>query len=159
MNVENLRYFRFGQRVGASRKPPGTWTCYNPSTGLVIARAPQCTAQEVEEAIECAQSAFPAWSDTPASERVQVLFRMKGLLDKHLNELTHLVAEEHGKVWDEAMGDVLKVTEVVEFARVGSQSSMKGPTLMNCTAGYDTTQYREPFGVFAGVTRPGTSRQ
>src|SRR5512139_3126739 len=55
--------------------------CYDPSTGQVIAQAPQCTAQEVEEAIECAQNAFGPWADTPASKRVQVLFRMKALLD------------------------------------------------------------------------------
>ena len=62
----------------------------------------------------------------PANQRVQVLFRMKALLDKHLEELTHLLATENGKVWDEAMGDVLKVTEVVEFA-CGIPHLMKGP--------------------------------
>ncbi len=124
--------------------------CYDPSTGQVIALAPQCTASEVEETVAAAAAAFPAWADTPASKRVQVLFRMKALLDKHLDELTYLVAQEHGKVWDEAMGDVLKVTEVVEFA-CGIPHLMKGPALMNCTSGYDTTQYMEPLGVFAGI--------
>jgi malonate-semialdehyde dehydrogenase (acetylating)/methylmalonate-semialdehyde dehydrogenase len=124
--------------------------CYDPSTGQVIAQAPQCTVDEVEEAVAAAAAAFPAWADTPASKRVQVLFRMKALLDAHLDELTYLVAQEHGKVWDEAMGDVLKVTEVVEFA-CGIPHLMKGPALMNCTAGYDTTQYLEPVGVFAGI--------
>lgn len=124
--------------------------CYDPSTGRVIAQAPQCTAGEVEEAVAAAAAAFPAWADTPASKRVQVLFRMKALMDKHLDELTYLVAQEHGKVWDEAMGDVLKVTEVVEFA-CGIPHLMKGPALMNCTTGYDTTQTMEPLGVFAGI--------
>jgi malonate-semialdehyde dehydrogenase (acetylating)/methylmalonate-semialdehyde dehydrogenase len=124
--------------------------CYDPSTGQVIAQAPQCTAAEVEEAVAAAAAAYPAWADTPPSKRVQVLFRMKALLDKHLDELTYLVAQEHGKVWDEAMGDVLKVTEVVEFA-CGIPHLMKGPALMNCTSGYDTTQYIEPLGVFAGI--------
>ena len=75
---------------------------------------------------------------------------MKALLDQHLDELTLLLATENGKVWDEAMGDVLKVTEVVEFA-CGIPQLMLGPALMNCTPGYDTTQYREPLGVFAGI--------
>jgi len=75
---------------------------------------------------------------------------MKALLDQHLDELTYLCAREHGKVWDEAMGDVLKVTEVVEFA-CGIPHLMKGPALMNCTTGYDTTQIMEPMGVFAGI--------
>jgi malonate-semialdehyde dehydrogenase (acetylating)/methylmalonate-semialdehyde dehydrogenase len=124
--------------------------CYNPSTGEVIALAPQCTAAEVEEAVMAAKAAFPAWSDTPPSQRVQVLFRMKTLLDKHLDELTLLLATENGKVWDEAKGDVLKVTEVVEFA-CGAPHLLKGPALMNVTAGYDTAQYAEPLGVFAGI--------
>ena len=124
--------------------------CFDPSTGEVIARAPQCTAEEVEAAVRAAQKAFPAWADTPANTRVQVLFRMKALLDQHLDELTLLLARENGKVLNEAMGDVLKVTEVVEFA-CGIPHLMKGPALMNCTKGFDTTQYLEPLGVFAGI--------
>jgi malonate-semialdehyde dehydrogenase (acetylating) / methylmalonate-semialdehyde dehydrogenase len=125
--------------------------CFDPSTGEVIARTPHCTTAEVDLAVAAAQQAFPAWADTPVGSRVQVLFRLKALLDTHLEELTHLVAQEHGKVWNEAMGDVLKVTEVVEFA-CGMPHLLKGPALMNCTPGFDTTQYLEPLGVFAGIT-------
>jgi len=124
--------------------------CYDPSIGEVVARTPQCTPAEVEAAIAAAKAAFPAWADTPPNKRVQVLFRMKTLLDKHQEELTRLVAEEHGKVWDEAQGDVLKVTEVVEFA-AGAPHLLKGPAIMNATPGYDTTQFLEPVGVFAGI--------
>ncbi|MBU2578037.1 aldehyde dehydrogenase family protein, partial [Patescibacteria group bacterium] len=76
--------------------------CYNPSTGEVIARAPQCTADEVDSAILSAQAAYPAWADTPVNNRVQVLFRMKALVEKHIDELTRLLAMEQGKKWDEA---------------------------------------------------------
>jgi malonate-semialdehyde dehydrogenase (acetylating)/methylmalonate-semialdehyde dehydrogenase len=124
--------------------------CFDPSTGEVIAQAPQCTSAEVEEAIAAAQAAYPAWSDTPPNKRVQILFRMKSLLDQHLDELTKIVAMENGKVWDEAMGDVLKVTEVTEFA-CGIPHLMKGPAVMNVTSGYDTAQYMESMGVFAGI--------
>jgi len=124
--------------------------CYNPSTGDVIALAPQCTADEVETAVAAAKKAYPAWADTPASKRVQVLYRMKHLLDKHLEELTYLLAMENGKKWAEAMGDVLKVTEVVEFA-CGAPHLMKGESLMNVSTGYDTVQYHHPIGVFAGI--------
>jgi malonate-semialdehyde dehydrogenase (acetylating)/methylmalonate-semialdehyde dehydrogenase len=148
MTVKQLRYFANGEF--RSSQTTRWMDCYDPSTGHVIAQAPQCTVAEVEEAVAAAAAAFPAWADTPASKRVQVLFRMKALLDKHLDELTYLVAQEHGKVWDEAMGDVLKVTEVVEFA-CGIPHLMKGPALMNCTVGYDTTQYMEPLGAFAGI--------
>jgi malonate-semialdehyde dehydrogenase (acetylating)/methylmalonate-semialdehyde dehydrogenase len=124
--------------------------CYDPSTGAVIALAPQCTVAEVEECIQAAVEAFPAWRDTPVSKRVQVLFTMKTLLEKHLEELTYLCAQENGKKWDEAMGDVLKVIEVVEYA-CGAPHLMKGESLMNVSPGYDTVRYNEPLGVFAGI--------
>ncbi len=124
--------------------------CFDPSTGEVVALAPQCTASEVEQAVAAAKAAFPAWASTPPNKRVQVLFRMKALMDEHLDELTLLTATEHGKVWDEAMGDVLKATEVIEFA-CGIPELLKGRAIMNCTVGYDTTQYLEPMGVFAGI--------
>jgi malonate-semialdehyde dehydrogenase (acetylating)/methylmalonate-semialdehyde dehydrogenase len=84
------------------------------------------------------------------SKRVQVLFKMKRLVDENLNELTHLLAMEQGKKWDEAMGDILKVNEVVEFA-CGAPHLMKGESLMNCSTGYDTVLYHHPIGVFAGI--------
>jgi malonate-semialdehyde dehydrogenase (acetylating)/methylmalonate-semialdehyde dehydrogenase len=143
-----LKYYANGEwRESATAK---YMNCYDPSTGEVIALAPQCTASEVEAAIQAAQDAYPAWAATPPSQRVQVLFRLKALLDQHLDELTHLLAKENGKAWNEAMGDVLKVTEVVEFA-CGIPSLMKGPALMNCTPGFDTVQYLEPLGVFGGI--------
>ncbi|MCX5974331.1 MAG: aldehyde dehydrogenase family protein [Coprothermobacterota bacterium] len=145
---KKLRYFINGE--WRESKTNQYMNCYNPSTGEVIALAPQCTADEVEAAVDAAREAFPAWSEISPNKRVQILFRMKALLDQHLEELTHLVATENGKVWDEAMGDVLKVTEVVEFA-CGIPHLMKGPALMNATPGYDTSQYLEPLGVFVGI--------
>ncbi len=71
--------------------------CYNPSTGAVIAYAPKCSAEEVDQTIQAAVNAYPAWSDIPVSRRVQVLFNLKGLLNKHLEELTYLLAKEMGK--------------------------------------------------------------
>lgn len=124
--------------------------CYDPSTGAVIAYAPQCTAGEVDQAIQAAAAAFPAWSDTPVGKRVQVLFKMKSLVEEHLEELTYLLAREMGKKWDEAMGDVLKVVEVVEYA-CGAPHILKGEALMNVSSGYDTTRYSHPIGVFAGI--------
>ncbi len=142
-----LRYYAGQWKESKASK----WTdCFDPSTGCIIAQAPQCTPAEMEEAIAAASAAFPAWSDTPASRRVQVLFRMKALMDRHLDEITRLVATENGKVLDEAMGDVIKVTELVEFA-AGIPTMMRGPAAMNVTSGYDTTQYMEPLGVFAGI--------
>lgn len=79
--------------------------CFDPSTGAVIAQAPCCTAEEVEETIAAAAKAFPAWRDTPVAKRVQVLFRMKMLSEhEHLDELTELLARENGKKWGRGAG-------------------------------------------------------
>jgi len=147
IGAKKLGYYAGGWKQSKTSK---YMDCFDPSTGDVIALAPQCTADEVEEAVLAAKAAFPGWAETPPNKRVQVLFRMKALMDAHLDELTLLLAKENGKVLDEAMGDVLKVTEVVEFA-CGIPHLMTGPALMNCTTGYDTSQYKEPLGVFAGI--------
>ena len=148
MAVKKLKYCVDGEWLES--KSGKYMDCYDPSMGEVIAQTPQCTAGEVDSAVAAAKAAFPAWADTPPSQRVQVLFRMKALVDQHLDELTLLLATENGKVWNEAMGDVLKVTEVVEYA-CGIPHLMQRSALMNCTTGYDTAQYMEPLGVFAGI--------
>lgn len=124
---------------------------YNPSTGEVIARAPQCTPEEVEQAIDAAHAAYPAWRDTPAHKRAQLFFKLRNLLMENLEELTELVARENGKNWSEAEGDVAKAIEMTEIATSIPQLMM-GEALMNVSNGYDTTMYREPMGVFAGIS-------
>jgi malonate-semialdehyde dehydrogenase (acetylating)/methylmalonate-semialdehyde dehydrogenase len=123
---------------------------FDPSTGRVIAHAPMCTAAEVDAAVESCQKAFGPWSSTPAIKRVQVLYRFRELIDRHMEELTRMVCTEHGKVWEEAEGDVLKAKEIVEFA-CGIPTLMMGESLMDASSGFDTILYREPLGVFAGI--------
>lgn len=123
---------------------------YDPSIGEIIAQAPCCTATEVESAIAAAAAAFPAWSDTPCARRVKVLYRFRELLIAHLDELTYILCRENGKNWDEARGDLQKTVEQVEVA-CSAPSLMMGESLMNVTPGFDTTLYREPLGVFAGI--------
>lgn len=123
---------------------------YDPSTGEVTAQVPCCTREEVEYAISCAREAWPGWAATPVIKRVQILYRLRDLLVEHMDELTHLVAWENGKVWEEAKGDVLKAKEATEQA-IAAPSLMMGESLMDASAGYDTVLYREPLGVFAGI--------
>lgn len=123
---------------------------YDPSTGNVIARVPCCTKDEVTAAIDAAQKAFPAWSETPVIKRVQVLYNVRELIIKHLDELTLLCATEHGKILEEAAGDVLKAKEGTEQA-ISAPSLMMGESTMNASTGFDTVLYREPLGVFAGI--------
>ena len=111
---KKLNYYIDGQWLES--KTEKYMECFNPSTGEVIALAPQCTQEEVESAIQAAGNAFPAWADTPVTKRSQILFRLKALVDKHYDELVHLVCEEQGKCWGEAIGCVAKMNEVIEFA-------------------------------------------
>jgi malonate-semialdehyde dehydrogenase (acetylating)/methylmalonate-semialdehyde dehydrogenase len=123
---------------------------YNPSTGEIIARVPCCTREEVEQAVAAAKAAFPAWSGTPALKRVQILYKLRDLLVEHMDELTHLVALENGKAWEEAQGDVLKAKEGTEQA-IAAPSLLMGESLMDASGGFDSVLYREPLGVFAGI--------
>jgi malonate-semialdehyde dehydrogenase (acetylating)/methylmalonate-semialdehyde dehydrogenase len=124
--------------------------CYNPSTGQVIAEAPKCTAEEVTEAIEAAAAAFPEWRDTPITKRVQVMFKYKEILEKHLSQLAKDLATEMGKNLTEARGDVLKAIEVVELA-CAAPVITAGYSLRQVSRGFDTVTDREPLGVFAGI--------
>jgi malonate-semialdehyde dehydrogenase (acetylating)/methylmalonate-semialdehyde dehydrogenase len=123
---------------------------YNPSTGQVIALAPRCTPQEVEEAVQAAAAAFPAWSATPVAKRVQVLYTLRDLIIEEMGSLVDLLCRENGKCVSESEGDILKAKEIVELA-CGTPSLMMGESLMNTSTGYDTVSYREPLGVFAGI--------
>ena len=123
----------------------------NPATGATLARVPLSTAAEVREAVAAARAAWPRWRDTPVIERAQVLFRMKALLDTHLDDLAASVTAENGKTLDEARGEVRRGIEVVEFA-CGMPSLMQGTSLADVSRGIDTTMQRFPLGVVAGIT-------
>ena len=146
--MERLKLFIDGQYVES--KSSEYTPVYNPSTGEQIAEVPACTKEEVEMAIAAAHKAFPAWSSTPVSKRVQVLFKFRELLEENMDDLTYTLCRENGKNWDEGQGDLLKVKEPVEVA-CGAPNLMMGEALMNVTSGFDTTWYREPLGVFVGI--------
>lgn len=148
MTIKRLKYGVNGEwkESATAKYMPVT----DSNTGEVIAEAPCCTVDEVNEAVNAAKNAFPAWSATPVSVRVQIMFRYKTILDAHLEELTLLVATELGKNLNEARGDVLKAIEVVELA-CSVPSLMQGDSLMNVSNGHDTVMYREAIGVFAGI--------
>ena len=100
--------------------------------------------------MQAAKAAFPGWAATPVLKRVQILYRVRELILEHMDELTYLVAEENGKCWKEAEGDVLKAKEGTEQA-ISAPSLLQGESLMDASRGYDSVLYREPLGVFAGI--------
>ena len=146
--MEKLRYF-----AGGSYRESKTEIfneVYNPSTGEVTAMVPCCTKEEVEEVIGIAKEAYESWSRVPIVKRVKVLYNVRRLIEENMEELTYLVAQEHGKVWSEAEGDVLKALEGTELA-ISAPSLIMGESMMDTSAGFDTVLYRESLGVFAGI--------
>lgn len=146
--IKKLKYFAGGKWIDS--KTEKWMDVCNPSTGEVTAKAPCCTKEEVIHAIACAKSAFPTWRDTPVVKRVQILYKLRDLLSENMDELTHLVAFENGKAWNDAQGDVLKAKEATEVA-CGAPSLIMGESLMDASSGIDTVLYRHPLGVFAGI--------
>ncbi len=148
MAAEKIKYFCNGEFKES--KTDVWYDLHNPSTGEVTGYAPCCTNDEVLEAIAAAKAAYPAWRATPAIKRAQILYNVRDLIIKNMDELTTLVAEENGKVWSEAEGDVLKAKEGTELA-TQVPSLMMGESMMDASSGFDTVKYREPMGVFAGI--------
>lgn len=98
--TKQLSHFIDGKRVAGKSGRFGD--VYNPATGEVTARVPLADAAEVRAAIASAARAFPAWAATPPARRVQVLFRLRELLYRHMDELTPLLSAEHGKTLADA---------------------------------------------------------
>jgi len=123
---------------------------HDPNTGEITTYAPRCLKEEVNEAVAAAKAAFPGWSETPVQKRVQVLFRFKTLLDEHLDELATILATENGKTHAEAVGDVQRGAEIVEFA-CGAPTLLMGESLENVSRGLDVVTWRQPLGVCVGI--------
>src|SRR5882724_10721254 len=128
-----------------------TTPVHNPSTGEVIAQTPMCTASHVNQAVEAAAVAFPAWAETPATERARVFFRFKTLLEDNFEDLVRSNTREHGKTLVESRGDVRRGIEMVEFA-CGIPSLLMGEVLENIARGIDCEAIRQPLGVCVGIT-------
>lgn len=147
-DIRKLKIFIGGKWIES--KTAKYMDVHNPSTGEVIAQTPCCTVEEVNMAVEAAKEAFVTWSQMPVMKRAQIIFKFRDILEDHIDELTDIIAHENGKAWEEAKGEVLKIKEPIEFA-CGIPTLMLGESLMDTSKGYDTTLYREPVGVFAGI--------
>ena len=123
---------------------------YDPSEGSVISRVPLSSRREVDRAVESARAAFPGWSGTTIKERVQVFYRYKALLERHLDELAALVSEENGKIASEARAEVLKSAELTEFAC--SLPQIIPGEVLEVSRGVECRIERYPLGVVAAIT-------
>jgi malonate-semialdehyde dehydrogenase (acetylating)/methylmalonate-semialdehyde dehydrogenase len=121
----------------------------NPSDGSLLSRVPLSPISEVDAAVRAGSAAFPAWAGTPIKERVQVLYRYRGLLQDHMPGLAELISEEHGKVRSEAEAEVHKAIELTEFAC--SLPQIVTGEVLEVSRGVECRTERHPVGVVASI--------
>ncbi|WP_367143401.1 CoA-acylating methylmalonate-semialdehyde dehydrogenase [Pantoea stewartii] len=124
---------------------------YDPATGKTVRMLTQSSAHEVAEAIQVAHDAFDGWSRTTPLRRARVLFNFKMLLEQHVDELAEIIVSEHGKVWSDAIGELTRGLEVVEFA-CGIPHLIKGEYSSDVGTRVDSYSLMQPLGVVAGIT-------
>ena len=123
----------------------------NPATQEVIAEAPCATQSEMEAAVASAREAFKTWKEVAVSERARVMMRYQALLKEHHDEIAEILAQETGKTFEDAKGDVWRGIEVVEHA-ANIPSLMMGETVENVARSIDSYSYTQPLGICAGIT-------
>lgn len=124
---------------------------FNPATGAITGRTGLANVDQVNAAVQAAADAFPKWADTPPIRRARIMFKFLELLNKHRDELAHLITAEHGKVFTDAQGEVSRGIDVVEFA-CGIPQLLKGDFTEQVSTGMDNWTIRQPLGVVAGIT-------
>jgi len=124
---------------------------FNPSTGEVQARVPIASKSEVEAAIANAEAAQVGWAETNPQKRARVLLKFLDLIAKDTPTLARTLASEHGKTVDDAVGDIQRGVEVIEFA-AGAPHLLKGEYSSSAGTGIDVYSMRQPLGVVAGIT-------
>lgn len=124
---------------------------FNPATGEVTKQVALASKATVEEAIASAEAAFPAWRNTPPAKRAQVMYKLKLLMEVNADKICRLIVEEHGKVYNDAMGELLRAIENVEFA-CGAPELLKGEHSKNVGPAIDSWSEYQPLGVVAGIT-------
>jgi malonate-semialdehyde dehydrogenase (acetylating)/methylmalonate-semialdehyde dehydrogenase len=122
----------------------------NPATGESLGKVPISDAAEVTKAIDAAAAAYPAWRRTPPEDRIQPLFKLKVLLEDHLDDISRLITQENGKTFTEAKAEMRRAIENVEVA-CGIPMMMQGYNLEDVARGIDEMMIRQPLGVTAAI--------
>jgi len=123
---------------------------FNPATGETLGEVPLSSAEDVEQAAQAAARAFQDWRRTPATDRVQHLFRLKNLMEEHFEELARSITLENGKILEEARGEMRRAIENVEVA-CGIPILMQGYNSEDIARGIDESMIRQPLGVGAAI--------
>ena len=147
MNI--IEHFVNGKKfLGDSKR---TSKVFNPATGEQSAEVKLASTKDMDKAIEVAKTAFTSWSKKPPLQRARVMFKFKEIIEKNFEELTRIIVSEHGKVFDDAKGEITRGLEVVEFA-CGIPQLLKGEFTENVGTDVDSWSLRQPLGVCSGIT-------
>src|SRR6202142_2681054 len=128
-----------------------TGAVYNPATGEQSGAVDLASVEEVDLAVQAAREAFPAWRGLSLARRAELFFRIRELVHSRREEIAKLLTAEHGKVLSDAMGEVTRGLEVIEFC-CGLPSLLKGSMSEQVSTGVDVYSLRQPLGVVAGIT-------
>jgi len=148
-DVKQIHHWIAGKLVAGTSGRSGT--VFNPATGERTGEVAFASAEEVDDAIAAAHAAFPEWRALSLARRAELFFRIRELLNEHRQELAQILTAEHGKVLSDALGEVARGLEVVEFA-CGIPSLLKGEFSEQVSTGVDVYSIRQPLGVVAGIT-------
>ena len=146
---ETLSHWIAGQADAALAERFGEVT--DPATGEVVARVPFAGAADVDRAVAAAADAAREWGRASLTRRAQVMFAFRELVHRHRDDLAREITREHGKVLDDARGEVTRGLEVIEFA-CGLGHLLKGEATAQVSGGVDSHSLRMPLGVVAGIT-------
>ena len=147
MKYQAIKNYVNGQFVEASTDRK--MDVISPVDGKQLSTVPMSTYADLNSAVEAAKAAFPKWSRTPIKERVQIFFRYRSLLEKHLVELAELCSEENGKIYSESVAEIEKCIELTEFA-VSLPQLVTGEVL-EVSRGVECRTEHAPLGVVASI--------
>jgi len=147
--LKTIGHWIGGERVQGSsgRKGP----VYNPATGEQTGEVDFASPEEIDRAVAAAKAAFSEWRTWSLSKRSELFFRIYDLFDEHREDLARLLTAEHGKVLSDALGEVQRGIEVIEYV-CGIPTLLKGSYSEQASTGVDVYSIRQPLGVAAGIT-------
>ena len=149
MTITELGHFVGGRTVAGTSGATGA--VFNPATGAQTGTVALASSDEVDAAVATAQAAFEQWRFASIAKRTEAMFAFRNLVKSHASELAAKITAEHGKVHSDAMGEVARGLENIEFAcNIGEM--LKGSHSNQVSTGVDVTTIRRPLGVVAGIT-------
>ena len=147
--ITRIPHWIGGKRVDGTSGRSGA--VFNPALGVQSGAVDLASVEEIDAAVQNAAEAWESWRTTSLAKRAELFFRIRELFHTHREDLAKLLTAEHGKVLSDAMGEVARGLEVIEFA-CGIPTLIKGEFSEQASTGIDVYSIRQPLGVVAGIT-------